>query len=256
MNLRFRFRYGFRMRDFVTVGRSARSPLCWCLLIGVALGVCGFCGCKDGPLYAMKTVNPYFAMREWRADEAFGVTDHERRKQLHLLSQQIGGMSPDQQDFWAGHLKQIMENDPSPEMRRLAVVAAGKLRDESALSIVEKGLDDESLKVRLYACKALGGRREEQSARLLAKTAGSESDEDVRRAALAALANHKSPLAVDALRLALADRNPATRDLVMQSLRNVTGKNYGNDPQQWIAALDQRSGPGEQLAERERDAMR
>jgi hypothetical protein len=36
----------------------------------------------------------------------------------------------------------------------------------------------------------------------------------------------------------LNDRNPATRELAVDSLRGATGKNYGDDPQVWIAALD------------------
>jgi len=40
------------------------------------------------------------------------------------------------------------------------------------------------------------------------------------------------------LRLALADRNPATQNLAIASLRGATGKDYGDDPDTWIAALD------------------
>tara|TARA_R110002049_G_scaffold285698_1_gene466781 strand:- start:209480 stop:210205 length:726 start_codon:yes stop_codon:yes gene_type:complete len=229
------------MTDTSTANRSSRLCVQLPLILCVALASCALCGCKDGPLYALKTVNPYFTMREWREDEALGVTDHERLQQLQQLSEQIGGMTAERQAFWAGHLTRIMENDPSPEMRRLAVVAAGKINNETSLQLVEKGLDDESLKVRLFACEALGDRPGDSAARLLASTAGTETDEDVRQAALTALANHKSPIAVDALRIALSDRNPATRDLAMNSLRNVTGKNYGTSPDQWIAALDKGS---------------
>jgi HEAT repeat protein len=73
---------------------------------------------------------------------------------------------------------------------------------------------------------------------MLASTIGTETNDDVRNAAISALANHKSPIAVDSLRTALRDRNPATQTLVIDSLRSATGKNYGDDPQVWIAALD------------------
>ena len=225
------------MIDTSTAKRSSRVDSGSFVLLIVFLISCALCGCKDGPLYALKTVNPYF-VKEWGDDEGFGVTDHERFKQLEQLSQQIGEMSAQKQAYWAEHLTRIMENDPSPEMRRLSVVAAGKLQSDAALQLIEKGLDDESLKVRLYACEALRQRPGDASARLLASTAGTETDEDVRQAALAALANHQSPIAVDALRIALSDRNPATRDLAMSSLREVTGTNHGNSPDQWIAALD------------------
>jgi hypothetical protein len=53
-----------------------------------------------------------------------------------------------------------------------------------------------------------------------------------------ALGNHPTPTSVESLRLVLSDRNPATRSLAVESLRGATGKNYGDDPEVWIAALD------------------
>ena len=217
--------------------KSLRAPV---LLFAAILG-CAFSGCQDGPLYALKSVNPYFTMREWRDDEALGVTDHERRSQLADLASQIGEMPKDRQTFWAQHLDKILQHDSSPEMRRLAVSAAGNMQTAEAIGLIEKGLDDDSIKVRMEACRALGGRSEEAATRLLASTAGSETDEDVRNAALDAIGNHKGSMALDSLKIALNDRDPATQNLAIESLRRVTGKNYGDDPDTWIAALDGKS---------------
>ena len=207
------------------------------ILLAAALVLCAVSGCQDGPLYALKNVNPYFTMREWRNDSALGVTDHERRTQLADLASQIGQMPTNRQKFWSQHLDKMIENDTSPEMRRLAISAAGNLKIADALSLVEKGLDDDSIKVRMEACRALGKRSEEAATRLLASTAGTEADEDVRQAALEAIGNHQGKIALDALKIALNDRNPATQDLAIQSLKHVTGKNYGDQPDAWIAAL-------------------
>jgi HEAT repeat protein len=90
---------------------------------------------------------------------------------------------------------------------------------------------------------------------MLAATVGTETSQDVKHAALAALANHKSKIAINSLKIALSDRNPATRDLAVQSLKGATNKNYGEDPKVWIAALEGK--PTEEvptrLAERVRD---
>ena len=119
-----------------------------CLL---GLSCCALSGCQDGPLYAIKAANPYYSMGEWKRDEKIGVTDHERRKQLALLADTIHKMPANKQQFWAEHLDQLMESDESPEMRRLVVRAAGRLNNSSSMTLIEKGLDDSSVKVRMEA---------------------------------------------------------------------------------------------------------
>lgn len=215
--------------------RRILSPTAACVLV---VACCSLTGCQDGPLYALKVANPYYSMREWKDDEAIGVTDHERRKQLSTLAETIDQMPANKQQFWSGHLEKLIENDDSPEMRRLAIRAAGRMSDPSAMGMIERGLDDESVKVRMEACGALARKSSDEAARTLAATVGTDTNEDVRHAALRALATHKNQIAVDSLKTALLDRNPATRDLAIESLKGATGKNYGDDPQVWIAALD------------------
>ena len=205
-------------------------------------------GCQDGPLYAIKAANPYYAWGEWKRDTEFGTTDHQRRKELAALADSIGNLPPERQEFWADHLRELMEHDESPEMRRLAIRAAGRIHGTSAVELVEQGLEDESTKVRMEACKSLALRSDDQSARMLAATVGTETDQDVRHAAISALSHHKSAIATDSLRLALEDRNPATQSLVIASLKGATGVDHGDDPQAWIAMLDRT--PGESATDR------
>lgn len=219
-------------------GYRCRFDTVWlqrCLLVAVS---CAVCGCQDGPMYALKTVNPYFVMKEWRDDEALGVTDHERRKQLRRLGDAVADLPAERQQFWAGQLTSMIENDASAEMRRLAVRASAGLDTPTAMPIIESGLDDSSVKVRMEACRVLGGKDGDEAARMLAATFGTETDQDVRHAAVEALARHPNQIAIDSLRLALNDRNPATRSLAVTSLKGATGKDYGDDPDVWIAALE------------------
>jgi len=199
--------------------------------------ITAFTGCHDGPLYGLKVANPYYSMRQWKEDEAYGITDHNRRAELTKLVDSMPQLPKERQAYWLENLDKIMEHDESPEMRRLAVMAAGQLSDATADEIVRTGLKDESVKVRMACCQTLANRRDAEATRMLAETAGTTTDQDVRQAAYAALAKHTSPIATDALKIALEDRDPATRDIAMKSLRTSTGKNYGNDPEVWIAAL-------------------
>lgn len=213
---------------------------------GVIAALCVLAGgCHDGPLYGLKQVNPYFAMREWKRDRELGVTDHERRAELQSLANQIGGMNATDQAFWATHLRRMIETDPSPEMRRLSIVAAARLKSPDAIALIERGLDDESTKVQMEACRSLGKRSEPEAAQLLASTLGTTPEGDVKNSAIAALGNHKGNIPVDSLRLVLEDQDPATTHLAMQSLKGVIGKDYGADPKQWIAAIDQQRVPNE-----------
>ncbi len=208
-------------------------------------------GCKDGPMYALKHTNPYFPMKQWASDEKIGVTDHQRRAELQSLANSMPNLAPDRQQYWSTHLEQIFQHDENAEMRRLAVVAAGKSSDPAMLKLIEQGLEDEVIKVRMEACRALGNRPEDEAARLLAVTVGKSQDQDVRHAAIAALSEHPGPIAADSLKLALQDRDPATQSLVIGSLRKSTGKDFGNDPQTWIAALD-----GKEVEEQPRGGLR
>jgi hypothetical protein len=202
----------------------------WSVLVPAA-------GCQDGPLYALKVANPYYSMKQWKEDEKYGLTDHVRLQEITKLVDSMPTLSKQRQAYWLEQLSQIMENDESPEMRRRAVMAAGQLNDPIADNIVREGLKDESVKVRMACCETLGNRTDPEATMMLAETAGSATDQDVRRTAFAALGKHKGPVATDALKIAIEDRDPATRDIVMASLRTSTGKNYGNDPEVWIAAL-------------------
>lgn len=240
---------------------ASRQTALAMLLSGLAAG------CHDGPLYALKHVNPYFTMREWKRDRALGVTDHQRRRELIKLTEKIAEMPPKDQAFWKGHLGRIMENDPSAEMRRLAVLAASRIEDPAAIDLIEAGLGDESVKVQMASCSALGSRQEPRATQLLASTLGATTETDVKNSAIAALGNHQGQMSMESLRIVLDEQDPATIDLAMSSLRSVMGKDYGEDPQQWIAAIDaERSSPnvspdgaeqgGIRFAERDDDSRR
>jgi len=238
-------------RGLATRNAFAAKPGFLLVILGAIGLACLSTGCKDGPMYALKHANPYFPMRQWASDEKIGVTDHERRGELQSLADTMPGLSVERQEFWTGHLQKIYEHDESPEMRRLAVLAAGKSSDPVVMSVIEKGLEDDVIKVRMEACRALGSRPDEAATSLLAATVGSSQNQDVRHAAIQALAQHTGKIASDSLKLALQDRDPATQSLVIGSLRQSTGKDYGSDPESWIAALE-----GKDVEEQPRGGLR
>lgn len=216
---------------------TVRPPVLVCGLC-VALQLLLMTGCQDGPLYTLKVVNPYYSLKEWGDEKAYGKNDYSRWQELLRLSESIETLSTFEQEEWIKQFSEILENDDSAEMRRLVIVAAGRLSSAESLALIESGLQDASVKVRMEACRSLGERGDGDSARMLAAAFGSETNQDVKNAAVVALASSPEEIAVDSLRIALSDRNPATRAIAVKSLKTSTGKDYGDDPDKWIAALD------------------
>ncbi|WP_246109503.1 HEAT repeat domain-containing protein [Roseimaritima multifibrata] len=209
------------------------------LIAGTCLAVTG---CHDGPLYALKHANPFF-VHQWNQDEAIGTTDFQRQKELELLVRTMPNESPADQAQWLVHLEQIMQQDASAEMRHLAIRAAAPVQGPAARNLIEMGLEDPSIKVRMAACDVLGSREEPAAAETLARIIGESTNGDVRQAALRGLGQHKGTVVTDSLKLALEDRDPAIRLTAVQSLESVTGKSLGNDPAVWVAYLENGTDP-------------
>ncbi|WP_417739595.1 HEAT repeat domain-containing protein [Rosistilla oblonga] len=194
-------------------------------------------GCHDGPLFALKTINPVYRS-QWADDEKLGPTDAQRHEELQRLVASMPSLSDADQEYWLAHIEALLENDKNPEMRTLAIRALAGCRSQRVLDLCEKQLTDESIKVRMAVCDVLAVRDEARSTELLGTTIGSESNEDVKMAAIAAVGKHQSPEAAQALKASLKSRNPAVRAAAVESLAQCTGKELGEDPQVWVAYLE------------------
>jgi HEAT repeat protein len=87
--------------------------------------------------------------------------------------------------------------------------------------------------VRVACCKALGRRGENVSVESLATALRSDEDIDVRLAATEALGQIKSRESIQALAVALDDRDPAMQYVGVESMKSITGQDYGPDVQTW-----------------------
>ena len=118
-------------------------------------------------------------------------------------------------------------------MREAIIRAAAQFRTPLAAEIVKAGLGDSSRVVRVACCQALGERAEPQSVPNLAKTLRDDDDMDVRLAAAEALGKIDSPESMAALVVALDDRDPAMQYVGVESMKSITGKDYGGDVAAW-----------------------
>ncbi len=194
-------------------------------------------GCHDGPLYALKAMNPYF-QNQWAADEKFGQTQTKKREALAQLADAMPSLSAAEQVAWEDELREILTTDQSPQNRFLACRSAAGIEGDIGVDLLSVALKDETPKVRICACQELSKRVEPRATELLAETAGSDVSTDVRIAALHALRKHNGPQVASALRGALQSSDPAFRAVAMNSLKEVTGTDQGADPSAWLAYLD------------------
>jgi len=105
----------------------------------------------------------------------------------------------------------------------------------------------------------LAYRAEVETVPSLANALRTDTDMDVRLAAANALGAIKSPEAIQALTVALDDRDPAMQFAGVQSMKSITGKDYGPNVETWrqvAAGQTVPEPPAPSIAERIRSATR
>jgi HEAT repeat protein len=140
--------------------------------------------------------------------------------------------TPEQREITDQLARQI-QVEPDPLVRQSVVRAIAEFRTPMAQQVLEAGLGDENKAVRIECCRELGKRAEAPSVGALATALRGDKDEDVKMAAAQALGKIKSPESLQALTAALDDRDPAMQYVGVQSMKSVTGKDYGPDVQAW-----------------------
>jgi len=166
--------------------------------------------------------------------------------------------APDQREITDQLARQI-QVEPDPLVRKAIVGTIAEFQTPMSQQVLEAGLKDESEGVRIACCQALGHCSEGGSVAALAETVRSDQDIDVRLAAAEALGKIRTPEAIQALVPALDDRDPALQYVGVQSMKTITGQDYGPDVQAWRQVATGENPPqpaAPSLAERLRKAAR
>lgn len=196
----------------------------------------GGAGCLDGPLFALKKMNPYFR-REWAKDVAIGPTYYERIEELRLLKAQLAGMPEEEQTKWLVHLDAIVKHDPSPEMRREAVLALGSVSSTQSATIIQYAANDSAAKVRMAVCQAIARQSEQIAYPVLQKMLKDEDEDGVRKEAVLALGNFNSTESRGMLTAVLQEKSPAMQFVATEALEKSTGMHYGGNVAKWKSYL-------------------
>jgi hypothetical protein len=152
---------------------------------------------------------------------------------VHAFAQQSTGVDSPEQRQITDQLARQIQVEPDPLVRQAVVTSIAEYHTPMAQQVMEAGLNDENAAVRVACCRSLGKRAEAISVNALAGALKQDKDVDVRMAAADALGKINSPDSMKALAVALDDRDPALQYAGVQSLKAITGRDYGPDVQAW-----------------------
>ncbi len=210
-------------------------------------------GCMDGPFYKLKEMNPYYR-NQWKKDREIGPTYTERFEELRVLDRQITSYSPDDQERWVMQLEAIVSDDPSPEFRAQTLKTIAKVKSPTATRALNRASTDNSDKVRMAACKAWKMQNDAAARDMLLQMAVVDSSSTVRMAAIESLSSFDDPEVRRGLANLLQEPNtakdPAMMFQIAQSLKEITGRDYGGDFDSWKRYLN-----GEDVPEPEKPSV-
>jgi HEAT repeat protein len=169
-----------------------------------------------------------------KPERVVGVTPpYERMRELRALGRTAHTANPAQRELVSGELADEIRDERDPLLRAQIVRTLAGYPTEKAAMVLRNALEDSSSEVRMAACEAWGQRGGPEAVKLLGERVGSDTNGDVRLAAARALGETRDPGAVAGLAVALEDQDPALQYRAVLSLREVTGKDFGNDVNRW-----------------------
>jgi HEAT repeat protein len=173
------------------------------------------------------------------------VTPAERIAELKRLSEASVSATAEEKARISQQLAESIRTEKDPLIRIEIIRALGRYPGPAADAILKAALSDADTHVRVGACEAWGRHvGDAQAIKLLSDAARGDVDADVRLTAVKALGESKNPQAMGALGEALNDpRDPAMQYCAMLSLKQVTGKNLGDNIGAWQQYVKSVQGP-------------
>jgi hypothetical protein len=195
-------------------------------------------GCGERPFADYGLVDPW-SKKSWKEDERFGPTYYTKRDELRERRKTAPKLSPEEQERVGIELAERLREEQHSVLRAEIVRTLAVVQGETATEALRAATTDTDADVRVVACQAWGERGGDDAPQVLAQVLGSDTDTDVRMAATRELGRFKSNAqAMQALKLALDENNPAMQYRAVESLKNMTGKDYGTDMIAWKEYVD------------------
>lgn len=199
----------------------------------VALASLAATGCADMLPGRLNRYNP-FRRDDWAAETKFGVRPYDRMQHLEQVAS--NSASQVKQFDVSAQLAKEFPAELDPLVRRSMVHALAKMQTPDAAATLKLALKDQNPKVRQAACEAWATRPAAEAAPLLTEVIGSDGNIDVRITAARSLGSFPQDQgAIKGLGLALEDNDPALQYRAVQSLKTISGRDYGGNIHAWRA---------------------
>lgn len=160
-------------------------------------------------------------------------TPAERMEELREQAKQGKNRPANEREQLAAQLGQALPNETDPLVRSEMVRTLGAHACPMAAQALRQATQDTSTDVRIACCEAWGTYGGVEAVSVLSGVVSGDEDPDVRLAAVRALGETGESGAVQALQPALEDDDPAMQLMAANSMRAVSGRNFGNDINAW-----------------------
>jgi HEAT repeat protein len=182
--------------------------------------------------------------------EKYGPTADARIKDLAARSKAAKAGTSERQLEFTQELAGTMLQEHDPRVRVKILQTAADYDTAAATAICKGALQDPNDQVRIAACDVWAKRGGDEAVALLASRFQNDQDHDVRLRALRMLGALKDKDAIPVLARALEDADPAVQYRAVASLKEVSGRDLGNDVNAWRAwAADPSTAPEWSIAE-------
>jgi HEAT repeat protein len=168
-----------------------------------------------------------------RNAELYGPTANQRIKTLEDEAKIAKAASQERQiEFTQDLSRKVLEEHDARVRAEIVAVAAG-FDTASAIAVCKGALQDPDERVRTKACEVWKQRGGEEAVQLLANCYRTDRELDVRLRALRMLGELEDKTAIPVLAQALEDPDPAVQYRAVASLKQVSGRDLGDDVNKW-----------------------
>lgn len=132
-----------------------------------------------------------------------------------------------------------IRTERDPLVRRAIQESMAEYQTPLARDVLIAGLKDDDLDVQLTCCRKLGTRAEPDTVAALRGVLETAEELDLKLAATDALGKINTPESIEALSLAVKDRDPALQYAGVEALKSLSGQDLGNDVKAWQQFTEQ-----------------